>query len=184
MNPESREVLEQLRSRDADIRRRAELELMAEFEPRLRTILARVVDASILDDAVQEVFVDVLRGLDGFDGRSRISTWIYRVALRRGWKLQAREARRRAVEPSSEHVAELSRAARHDDLLEEREMAERFEVALKQLDFDQRSVLALTACRDLRPNEIAETLGIPVGTVHSRLSRARARLGSLLDLDA
>ena len=66
--------------------------------------------------------------------------------------------------------------------LETTELAQRFERALARLDLDQRTVLALSAIDGLGPPEIAEVLGIPVGTVHSRLHRARSRVSEWLRL--
>jgi RNA polymerase sigma-70 factor (ECF subfamily) len=62
-------------------------------------------------------------------------------------------------------------------------MARRLEAALKQLSFEHRSIIALSGLEGLSPAEVAATLGIPVGTVHSRLSRARAKLKELLETD-
>ena len=64
------------------------------------------------------------------------------------------------------------------------DLARRFADALQRLDIEQRTVMALSALDGLGPAEIAEVLGVPVGTVHSRTSRARARLRQLLGLDA
>ncbi len=172
-----------LRSTREDERERAERELYQHYEPRIRTVLSRIVGpGAILDDAVQETFVDIFSGLAHFEGRSRLDTWIYRVTLRRGWKVSKRESRRRA-NPLDKAAALFSRNASPSETAESRELAERLQTALTKLDFDQRSVLALSACHDLSPTEIAETLGIAVGTVHSRLSRARSKLERLLGIE-
>jgi RNA polymerase sigma-70 factor (ECF subfamily) len=55
--------------------------------------------------------------------------------------------------------------------------------ALDQLSFEHRSIIALSGIKGLSPAEVAATLGVPVGTVHSRLSRARAKLKELLDAE-
>lgn len=62
-------------------------------------------------------------------------------------------------------------------------MARQLERALQQLSFKHRSVIALSGLEELSPAEVAAALGIPVGTVHSRLSRARARLKELLEAE-
>ncbi|MEQ8765409.1 MAG: sigma-70 family RNA polymerase sigma factor [Planctomycetota bacterium] len=183
MTRDSSTLLERLRSKDRDVRQAAESELFQTFAPRIRAVLSRIVGSGPeLDDAMQESFVDVFRGLPSFQGRSGLGTWIYRVALRRGWKCSAREHHKRSWQVTAEALPEPETRMPPAEALEAKELAQRFEVALRRLDFDQRNVLALSASRDLSPQEIAETLGVPVGTVHSRLSRARTRLKQLLDV--
>lgn len=167
----------------------AERELFERFLPAVERLLGRLLGAD-REDCVQEAFLDVFAGLAAFEGRARLSTWIYRVALRRGWKCLAR--RRRALrgrgtagddDDAAVDVEQLpavtpSAASR----LEGAELARRFEQALDRLDLDQRTVLALAAVEGLGPAQIAEVLGLPVGTVHSRLHRARERMRELLGL--
>lgn len=179
-------LIDALRSRDRKTRERAESDLYREFQPRVRGLLSRVVGSGPdLDDAVQEAFIDVFRGLPRFEGRSNLGTWIYRVALRRGWKQASRQekTRKRQVEDEAvvNHTSASSAGPRKE--LEAREMARRLEVALTELPYEFRTVIALSGLEGFTPTEVAETLGIPVGTVHSRLSRARAKLKERLALD-
>ena len=180
------DLLDALRSRDRDARSRAESELYREYLPRVRGLLSRVVGSGPeLDDAVQEAFIDVFRGVPRFEGRSGLGTWIYRVALRRGWKHASKRetTRKRTVEGEAVMANTPARTSGPRKELEAREMARRLEIALKQLPYEFRSVIALSGLEGFTPTEVAETLGIPVGTVHSRLSRARAKLKELLELD-
>ena len=175
-------LLKGLRSSDRAERQGAERELFEFYEPRVRRVLSRIVGVGAdLDDAVQETFVDVFRGLTKFEGRSQLGTWIYRVALRRGWKCSQREKAARERRVAVDSVAEPAVGPTSSEALEAREMARRLEAALLQLSFDQRSIIALSADEGLAPAEIAATLGVAVGTVHSRLSRARSRLRELLE---
>lgn len=179
-------LLEALRSQDRSVRDRAESALYREYLPRVRGLLSRLVGSGPeLDDAVQEAFIDVFRGLSKFEGKSQLSTWIYRIALRRGWKHAARQKTTRERQVESEDLVKNTPAARSGtkEDLQAREMARRLEAALKQLPYDYRTAIALSGLEGFTPPEIAETLGIPVGTVHSRLSRARAKLKEILDLE-
>jgi RNA polymerase sigma-70 factor (ECF subfamily) len=134
----------------------------------------------VADDAVQESFIDIFRGLPRFQGRSGLGTWIYRVALRRGWKCAARRKVRQQREIGSEALVEQTAGSAEGSDLQTREMARRLEAALDELSFEHRSIIALSGLEGLSPAEVAATLGIPVGTVHSRLSRAREKLKELL----
>jgi len=180
MMPEDK-LLAAFRSGNKRERNQAESSIYESFQPRVRAILSKVVGTGPdLDDAVQEAFIDVFRGLPKFQGRSGIGTWIYRVALRRGWKWSARQQAMR--QKQLENPGPIDNTS-HPDAgsdIHTREMARMFEAALKQLDYKHRSVIALSGLEGLTPKEIAKTLGIPVGTVHSRLSRARDTLKTIL----
>ncbi len=142
------------------------------FGPRVRrlcrNLLGRADDA---EDAAQDVFVKVFERAHRFSGRSRFSTWIYRVTVNHCLHRLERE-RRRAVEPLPEDGEPLwATETLHG--IDEREMVE---CLLSELPADQRATLLLREIEGLDYREIAEVLGIPVGTVMSRLHRARQRL--------
>jgi len=182
---EDSELLAALRDDDADVRRGAEHALFLRFREPVERLMGRLLGADH-DDCLQEVFVDVFRGVRSFEGHSLLSTWVYRVALRRGWKCAAARRRQQRGREDGERLIEQAPARDGaSDVpaqLEAEELARRFGEALQRLDLDQRTVLALTALDGLGPAEISDILGAPVGTVHSRLSRARARVRELLGL--
>jgi RNA polymerase sigma-70 factor (ECF subfamily) len=177
------EILDALRSPDHRERSRGEFEIFRQYQPQIRALLTRALGAGAdLDDAVQESFIDIFRGLPRFEGRSGLGTWIFRIALRRGWKCAARRETRRQREIGGEALVEHATGTSGDDL-QTREMAQRLEAALAELSFEHRSIIALSGLEGLCPNEVAATLGIPVGTVHSRLSRSKEKLKELLSED-
>jgi RNA polymerase sigma-70 factor, ECF subfamily len=177
-------ILDALRSADRKEKSRAEFEIFQQYQPRVRSILSRVVGPGAgLDDAVQEAFIDIFRGLPRFEGRSGLGTWIYRVAMRRGWKCAASQKARQQKELGSEALVDHAAGSAPGGDLKTREMARRLECALGQLSFEHRSIIAMSGLEGLSPAEVAATLGIPVGTVHSRLSRAREKLKELLDAE-
>lgn len=130
----------------------------------------------LADDAVQETFVDVLRGIDGFRGEARLTTWLYRIAVRASTRIATRS--RRAGEVLPEDL--VGGEAGPDETAEQRDGAARILRAIVALPAHQRAVVALNALEDLPATEIAVALGIPEGTVHSRLNAARKRLRELL----
>ncbi len=177
-------LLAELRSPDPRARADAEERLFADYHHLVTRLLTRILGPDV-DDCLQEVFMDVFRGLATFEGRARLSTWIYRVALRRAWKCAAGRRRGERGRTDDPDLVEATPDPRADvgGQLAEAELAKRFESALARLDMDQRTVLALAALDGLGPTELAEVLGLPVGTVHSRLARARERMRELLGIE-
>lgn len=127
--------------------------------------------AASAEDAAQETFLSVYRGLSAFRGEARVSTWIFRIALR-----QALHARARREPELPEPLPTSPEAS-----LEAREQVARLQRALGELPEEQRLVLSLHAVEGLRHPQIAELLGIAEGTAWSRLHAARKRLAVLLE---
>jgi RNA polymerase sigma-70 factor (ECF subfamily) len=129
-----------------------------------------------IEDAAQEAFIRVIRGIHGYDpqGPARLSTWILTVATRT--YLNLLRVRRRE-EPLDEQVAARpANVASPEDAVADREQGRRLEAAMAALPEDMRAVLVLRAYHDLDYPEIAQALGLELGTVKSRLARARAAL--------
>jgi RNA polymerase sigma-70 factor (ECF subfamily) len=129
---------------------------------------------ALAEDALQETFLEVYKGLPAFRGESQVGTWIYRVAMRTAIRLRARhpepvEASGDAGGTSEPHAA-----------LAAREQARAVQKAVDDLPAEQRAVIALFAVDGLGHGEIAEILGIPEGTVWSRLHKARKTLAQVL----
>jgi RNA polymerase sigma-70 factor (ECF subfamily) len=121
------------------------------------------------EDAVQEVLVAIHRGLPEFRGASRLTTWVYRIALRAAF--QAR-ARRRDGEPLDPEMP----GGGGEGEMATRDRARRVAAAVARLPAEPRAVLSLFAVEGLSHKEIADILGIPEGTVWSRLHAARRAL--------
>lgn len=126
------------------------------------------------DDLVQAACEKALRNADQFIPGTRMDSWMYRI-LQTLWIDDRRKAQRRgaAVDPDEVHLSDDGKAA---SLPEDRMMLARTRAAMAALPEGQREVLALIAIEGLSYREAAETLNIPVGTVMSRLSRARDAL--------
>jgi RNA polymerase sigma-70 factor (ECF subfamily) len=143
-------------------------------------------------DLSQEVFLRVFRTLASFRGQSALRTWIYRIVVNQARNRQRwwRRRHRSSVVSLDEHLqqfgdVESKGSALPDRLLASKETASRIWQALERLPFDQRTALILREIDGLRYEEIAFTLGVAVGTVKSRLTRARQALrAELLGLRA
>ena len=134
-------------------------------------------------DLSQEVFLRVFRTIHRFRGQSSLRTWIYRIAVNQARNRHRFWRRRRRADQVSldEHVAvhgdSIScRQASPERALEQKELAARLQRALNSLPFDQRTAIVLREIDGLSYDEIAFSLGVAIGTVKSRLTRARQAL--------
>jgi len=138
------------------------------------------------DDALdlsQEVFLRVFRTLGRFRGHSALRTWIYRIVVnqarnRQRWWRRRRRADQVSLDEYLQKFGDLE--SRHevlpDRLLASKETAAKIWQALDRLPFDQRTALILREVEGLRYEEIAYSLDLALGTVKSRLTRARQAL--------
>lgn len=155
-----------------EARRRAVADVFRTFrEPVLSLCLHLTGRRADAEDVLQDVFLAVHRALPHFRGESRLSTWIYRIAIRAALE---HRARRRPSEPLD---PELPGPSQEDDLVA-RDRARRLLQAMAALSAEHRTVLSLFAVEGLSHREIAEILGVPEGTVWSRLNLARKRLAA------
>ena len=139
-------------------------------------------------DLSQEVFLRVFRTIHGFRGQSALRTWIYRIVVNQARNRQRWWRRRHRAQQVSldEHLRdygdfpEQTDGASPDRMLGRKELADRIRVALDKLPFDQRTAVVLREIDGLSYEEIGFSLGIAVGTVKSRLARAREALRAQL----
>jgi len=135
-------------------------------------------------DLSQDVFLTVFRMLDRFRGQSALRTWIYRIVVNQARNRQRwwRRRKQSAQVPLEVHVsAHGDLPSPNDDcgperLLRQKEQADRVWQALRELPFDQRTALVLREIDGLSYEEIGFSLDVAVGTVKSRLARARQLL--------
>ncbi len=148
-------------------------EIFATYRTRVLALCLHVTaHEADAEDAVQDTFVAVLRGLSRFRGECEISTWIYRIAIRSALRVRARRPKTASLD--------VDPAIEPGDPALRREDARRVRVALSRLSSAHRVALALSSLKGLSHREIAETLGIPEGTVWSRLHLARKKLAAEL----
>jgi RNA polymerase sigma-70 factor (ECF subfamily) len=134
-------------------------------------------------DLSQDVFLKVFRSIRRFRCQSTLKTWIYRIAVNQAHNRQRFWRRRRRADQVSldayvaAHGEFLSAVnAGPDRVLAQKELAERLQLALDQLPFEQRTAIVLREIDGLSYDEMAYSLGLAVGTVKSRLTRARQAL--------
>ena len=157
--------------------------LLARHVDRVHAICRRVTghpeDAL---DATQEALIAVTRGLRRYDGRSRFTTWLYRVATNAALdELRRRKRRPEPVELFDDRPAPAAAAGAGPGSVES-VVAARLDVdtALAGLSPEFRAAVVLRDLCDLDYAEIAEVLDVPVGTVRSRIARGRAAIADQL----
>jgi RNA polymerase sigma factor (sigma-70 family) len=135
-------------------------------------------DQALAEDAVQEAFLTVWRSADAYKReRAKPSTWILTVVHRRAVDLVRREQRRRG-EPLEAAPEPTAGPADEDASLRDRRTA--VQSALRELPDDQRQALELAYYGGLTQSELAERLGVPLGTVKSRMFAGLGRMRELL----
>lgn len=136
----------------------------------LRRLGVREVDTA---DVAQEVFLVVYRKLPEFEGRSKLSTWLFGICLRVARDRNRLAYHRREVAGEEELLEKIESGSDVSAEAEHREAVTLLEQILDGLDFDQRAVFSLFELEGLGGEEIADLLQIPLGTVYSRLRLAR-----------
>ncbi|WP_246081523.1 RNA polymerase sigma factor [Nocardioides litoris] len=138
----------------------------------LRLVNADATDAA---EAVQEAFVSAWRGLDGFEGRSSLRTWLIRLVHRRAADLRRK---RRPIPVDDDLLSVVSRPASDNPLQSalDAELLEALQQALDELPWHQRAAWLLREVEGMSYDEIAEALSLPVGSVRGHLHRGRRTL--------
>jgi RNA polymerase sigma-70 factor, ECF subfamily len=161
--------------------------LVLRHQPRIYRLIQMLAAGDWLDaeDLTQETFIRAYRAIDQFRGDSSFRTWLHRIALNVMWSHRARRrqgARLVALEPASDaDVGFPVIAASPDDPEAALIRRQAIDQALSTLSAEARTVVILRDIQGLGYQEIATITGVPIGTVESRLFRARRRLRPLLE---
>jgi RNA polymerase sigma-70 factor (ECF subfamily) len=138
-------------------------------------------------DLSQEVFLRVFRTIHTFRGHSSLRTWIYRIVVnqarnRQRWWRRRHRAQQVSLDQHIQDHGELPETVDSgpDRVVRQKQLADRIRVALDRLPFDQKTAIVLREIDGLSYEEIGFSLGIAVGTVKSRLARAREGLRAQL----
>jgi RNA polymerase sigma-70 factor (ECF subfamily) len=159
-------------------------ELLAEHQRMVIQLAVNLLgDRDEALDLSQEVFLKVFRTIHRFRGHSSLRTWIYRIAVNQARNRHRFWRRRHKAEQVSldAHIAAHGEfigviTSRPDQVFAQKELASRLQRALDALPFDQRTAIVLREIDGLSYEEIAYSLGVALGTVKSRLTRARLSL--------
>jgi RNA polymerase sigma-70 factor (ECF subfamily) len=162
-------------------------QLVERYQQRIFNLIGRMVGRrEVVEDIAQEVFIKAYRKLGMFRGDSSFYTWLYTIALntcRNYYRSRERSIKTVDIEESAEAMEKSQPSQRAEEILERRQKAMLVRQALDQLPADQKQVLVLCDLEGLGYQEIADFLKIPIGTVRSRIFRARMNLKELLPGD-
>jgi RNA polymerase sigma-70 factor (ECF subfamily) len=180
--------LERLRAREE----RAFDALVKGYERRIYALVVRMLgSAAEAEDVAQEVFVQVFRAIDQFRGESRLSTWIFRIAVNlsknRALYLQRRHSGQSSDNEDAHELGDrvplgaavkgtAAVVARPDQLVEGMQVERIIQAAIAQLEPSFKECLLLREVEDMSYDEISDITGLPAGTVKSRIHRARAAM--------
>jgi RNA polymerase sigma-70 factor (ECF subfamily) len=171
--------------------------LVVKYQRRIERLIGRMVrDVDLVQDIAQETFIRAYRALPQFRGDSAFYTWLYRIAVNTAKKAlvdlkrdplvsESSLASRDDGEETSRVENELSDGETPEALLASKEIAAAVNAAIEALSEDLRQAITLREIEGLSYEEIAELMNCPIGTVRSRIFRAReaiaTRLRPLLD---
>ena len=157
-------------------------ELMMRYNEAIyRLAYSTVRNHADAEDISQEAFIRAYRAIGRFNEKYRFYTWMHRITVNLCINLMRQRKRMRLVSlPGSERGSEWAEIADPRSDIEDGELRRDLDRAMEELPPEQRAVLVLRVKQELSYSEISETLDIPIGTVMSRLSRARGHLKKLL----
>ena len=152
--------------------------ILRAIHPLVRNVCRGMLnDEADAEDATQNALINVVRNIDRFDGRSSFTTWVYRIATNAAIDEGRRRRRRRSrIVHDETDVADPAGTAIRDQV----DDADQLGPLLRRLPEDFRMAVVLRDVMDLDYDEIARILGVPGGTVRSRIARGRTRLAELL----
>jgi RNA polymerase sigma-70 factor (ECF subfamily) len=163
-------------------------ELVRTYSPSFFHVAYRMLgDGAEASDAVQEIFLKIFRNIDGFKGEAALKTWMFKIAFSeilnrlRWWKRRGRFATMSLDDqPNGNGTGPghsvASASPTPEQILQSKEQEFAIQQALGKLSKDHRSIVVLRDIEGFSYNEIADVLGVSVGTVKSRLARARGDL--------
>jgi RNA polymerase sigma-70 factor (ECF subfamily) len=166
-------------------RRDAFGELVSRYQARLYNAAVRLVDSpEDAADVVQDAFLNAYQSLHTFKGDAEFFTWLYRIAFNTAISLKRKKRAVVSLDAGGPdgklEPDDPSEYIRPGAALERSEEEAQLRDALERLSHEHREVLVLKDIEGLKYEEIAEVLGVPIGTIRSRLHRARLELRDLL----
>ncbi len=163
--------------------------LVLKYQRRIMRLLSRMVrNPSEIEDVAQEAFIKAYRALPQFRGESAFYTWLYRIAINtaRNWHT-AQMRRPQTVDAIENEAGETFQAIDNltdidtpEAMLASRQVAETIQAAMAALPEDLRTALVLREIEGMSYEDIAQTMACPIGTVRSRIFRARDAIAQKL----
>jgi RNA polymerase sigma-70 factor (ECF subfamily) len=183
------DLVERLRAGDES----AFVSIIGEYQPRmLRLAQATVGSRAVAEEVTQDTWLAVVRGVERFEGRSSLKTWLFHILLNRARSAAAREQRAGRPDENVEERFDKSGAwvtppepwaDRADDRVVAAQLAVRLQQLLPELPDSQRQVVVLRDLEGLAPEDVSDLVGISDGNQRVLLHRGRTRLRQLLAVE-
>lgn len=163
--------------------------LVAKYHRKIIRLVSRLVrDHAEVEDVTQEAFIKAYRALSQFRGESAFYTWLYRIAVNTAKNHLATQGRRAptSTEANAEEAETFAEADQLRDIntpesmLMSKQIAQTVNMAMEALPDELRTAITLREVEGLSYEEIADAMGCPIGTVRSRIFRAREAIASQL----
>jgi len=163
--------------------------LVVKYQRKIFRLLSRLIrDQAEIEDVAQEAFIKAYRALPNFRGESAFYTWLYRIAINTAKNYLVSQGRRAPTSTptdiedaetfdDSDHLRDLNTP---DSMLVTKQVGEAVNRAIDRLPEDLRTAIVLRELEGLSYEEIAESMQCPIGTVRSRIFRAREAIASEL----
>jgi RNA polymerase sigma-70 factor (ECF subfamily) len=163
--------------------------LVVKYQRKIFRLLSRLIrDTAEVEDVAQEAFIKAYRALPNFRGESAFYTWLYRIAINTAKNFLVSQGRRAPTSTEAdiedaetfddgEHLRDLNTP---DAMLLTRQVADAVNRAIDRLPEDLKTAIVLRELEGLSYEEIAETMNCPIGTVRSRIFRAREAIAEEL----
>lgn len=163
--------------------------LVLKYQRKIMRLLSRMIrDPSEIEDVAQEAFIKAYRALPQFRGESAFYTWLYRIAINTARNWQAAGNRRPITSSIIENaegetfdgIDNLIDISTPESVLASRQIAETVNAAMQSLPEDLRTAILLREIEGMSYEDIAQSMGCPIGTVRSRIFRAREAIAAQL----
>jgi RNA polymerase sigma-70 factor, ECF subfamily len=162
--------------------------LVLKYERRIHRLLSRMVrDQAEIEDIAQEAFIKAYRALPQFRGESAFYTWLYRIAVNTAKNVLMSSGRMIKTTPENDDGEETFNEPEHlrdintpESMLQSKQVAQTVNRAMEALPEELRIAITLREIEGLSYEDIAQTMGCPIGTVRSRIFRAREAIAAEL----
>jgi RNA polymerase sigma-70 factor (ECF subfamily) len=158
--------------------------LVVKYQDRIYRLIQRLVSGSeAVDDLAQEVFIRAYRSLGDFKGESSLYTWLYKIALnlcRNHYRTRGRRPAHEELEEADGAVGLEAAGGTPEDEVFRREFWEQLRQGLDELPAEQREAVVFCDLEGMSYEEMADVIGVPIGTVRSRIYRGRRALQARL----
>lgn len=163
--------------------------LVAKYQRKIFRLLSRLIrDPAEIEDVAQEAFIKAYRALPNFRGESAFYTWLYRIAINTAKNHLVAQGRRAPTTTETDvedaenfdDADQLRDVNTPESMLQSRQVGEAVNRAIEKLPEDLRTAIVLRELEGLSYEEIAESMSCPIGTVRSRIFRAREAIASEL----